>query len=161
MWAPPSTTTESGASRRSRSAAISRWYCPPDRSSSPTMPASCSLPTIEKLWPAKGRKDTVLSATVPGTLLGSRPVSRDGSGGALGLLQRVLAKALPQVDRRIDWRGDREIEERGPPQLPRPNQALTGPAAHPSSVAEELLFPVNGLGRREGEDPPGGPATTR
>src|SRR5437763_797649 len=104
MWAPPSTTTASGGRRRRSRAARSRWYRPPERSSSPTMPASCSLPTIVKLCPAKGRKDTVLSATLHGDATSipagnGRSVRRglgalaagDGPGGAAGRPAHRLA----------------------------------------------------------------------
>ena len=65
----------------------------------------------------------------------------------MGLLQRVLAKALPQVDRRIDWRVDRKIEERVLPELPRQTEALTGLSDDLSSVSEKLLFTMSELRR--------------
>jgi hypothetical protein len=40
-------------------------------------------------------------------------------------MQRVIQKALPQVDKRIDWRVDRKLEERVLPELPRQSEALT------------------------------------
>src|SRR5437870_7588013 len=68
-------------------------------------------------------------------------------GGALGLLQRVMARALPQVDRRIDWRVDRKLEERVLPQLPRQAEALAGLSDDLSSVSEKLLFTMSELRR--------------
>jgi hypothetical protein len=65
----------------------------------------------------------------------------------LGLLQRVLGKALPQVDRRIDWRVDRKLEERVLPELPRQAEALAGLSDEVSSVSEKLLFTMSELRR--------------
>jgi hypothetical protein len=65
----------------------------------------------------------------------------------LGLMQRVLAKAVPQVDRRIDWRVDRKLEERVLPQLPRQAEALSGLSDDLSSVSEKLLFTMSELRR--------------
>ena len=62
-------------------------------------------------------------------------------------MQRVLAKALPQVDRRIDWRVDRKLEERVLPQLPRQAEALSGLSDDLSSVSEKLLFTMSELRR--------------
>lgn len=62
-------------------------------------------------------------------------------------MQRVLAKALPQVDRRIDWRVDRKLEERVLPQLPRQTEALTGLSDDLASVSEKLLFTMSELRR--------------
>ena len=62
-------------------------------------------------------------------------------------MQRVLAKALPQVDRRIDWRVDRKLEERVLPQLPRQAEALAGLSDDLSSVSEKLLFTMSELRR--------------
>lgn len=42
----------------------------------------------------------------------------------MGLLQRVLAKALPQVDKRFDWRIDQKLEERVLPELPKQTETL-------------------------------------
>ena len=65
----------------------------------------------------------------------------------MGLLQRVLAKALPQVDRRIDWRVDRKLEERVLPELPRQADALAALSGDLSSVSEKLLFTMSELRR--------------
>ena len=65
----------------------------------------------------------------------------------MGLMQRVLAKALPQVDRRIDWRVDRKLEERVLPQLPRQTEALAGLSDDLSTVSEKLLFTMSELRR--------------
>jgi len=62
-------------------------------------------------------------------------------------MQRVLAKALPQVDKRIDWRVDRKLEERVLPQLPRQAEALSGLSDDLSSVSEKLLFTMSELRR--------------
>jgi hypothetical protein len=62
-------------------------------------------------------------------------------------MQRVLAKALPQVDRRIDWRVDRKLEERVLPQLPRQTEALSTLSDDLSSVSEKLLFTMSELRR--------------
>ena len=42
----------------------------------------------------------------------------------MGLLQRVLAKALPQVDKRFDWRIDQKLEERVMPELQKQTETL-------------------------------------
>ena len=42
----------------------------------------------------------------------------------MGRMQRVIQKALPQVDKRIDWRVDRKLEERVLPELPRQGEVL-------------------------------------
>ncbi|HVW31244.1 MAG TPA: hypothetical protein VHL53_01785 [Acidimicrobiia bacterium] len=68
-------------------------------------------------------------------------------GGVLGIVERVLAKALPQVDRRIDWRVDRKLEERVLPQLPKQTEALTTLTGDLSSVSEKLLFTMSELRR--------------
>jgi hypothetical protein len=65
----------------------------------------------------------------------------------LGLLQRVMARALPQVDRRIDWRVDRKLEERVLPQLPRQAEALSGLSDDLTSLSEQLLFTMSELRR--------------
>jgi tetrahydromethanopterin S-methyltransferase subunit G len=65
----------------------------------------------------------------------------------LGLLQRMLAKALPQVDRRIDWRVDRKLEERVLPQLPRQTDALASLSDDLASVSEKMLFTMSELRR--------------
>lgn len=41
-------------------------------------------------------------------------------------MQRVIQKALPQIDKRIDWRVDRKLEERVLPELPRQGEVLAG-----------------------------------
>jgi predicted trehalose synthase len=46
-------------------------------------------------------------------------------------MQRVIQKALPQVDKRIDWRVDRKLEERVLPELPRQSEVL-------SELAEDM-----------------------
>jgi hypothetical protein len=61
----------------------------------------------------------------------------------LGLLQRVRAKALPQVDKRIDWRVDQKLDERVLPQLPKQMEALTALAEDVSSA----LFTLSELRR--------------
>ena len=43
----------------------------------------------------------------------------------MGLLQRVLAKALPRVDKRFDWRIDQKLEERVLPELPKQTESLS------------------------------------
>lgn len=65
----------------------------------------------------------------------------------MGLMQRVLARAVPQVDRRIDWRVDRKLEERVLPQLPRQTEALAGLSDDLSTVSEKLLFTMSELRR--------------
>ena len=65
----------------------------------------------------------------------------------MGLVQRVVARALPQVDRRIDWRVDRKLEERVLPQLPRQSEALAGLSDDLSTVSEKLLFTMSELRR--------------
>lgn len=65
----------------------------------------------------------------------------------MGLVQRILARALPQVDRRIDWRVDRKLEERVLPQLPRQAEALSALSEDLSSTSEKLLFTMSELRR--------------
>ena len=65
----------------------------------------------------------------------------------MGLLQRVMAKAVPQVDRRIDWRVDRKLEERVLPQLPKQAEALSALSDDFASVSEKLLFTMSELRR--------------
>lgn len=65
----------------------------------------------------------------------------------MGLLQRVLAKAVPQVDRRIDWRVDRKLEERVLPQLPRQTEAVSRLSDDMASMSEQLLFTMSELRR--------------
>lgn len=42
----------------------------------------------------------------------------------MGLLERTLAKVLPRVDKRFDWRVDQKLEERVLPELPKQTEAL-------------------------------------
>ena len=65
----------------------------------------------------------------------------------MGFWQRVMGRAVPQVDRRIDWRVDRKLEERVLPQLPRQAEALSGLSDDLSSVSEKLLFTMSELRR--------------
>ena len=65
----------------------------------------------------------------------------------MGLVQRILARALPQVDRRIDWRVDRKLEERVLPQLPRQTEALSALSDDLASASEKLLFTMSELRR--------------
>jgi len=65
----------------------------------------------------------------------------------LGLWQRVMGRAVPQVDRRIDWRVDRKLEERVLPQLPRQTEALATLSGDLASVSEQLLFTMSELRR--------------
>ena len=65
----------------------------------------------------------------------------------MGLVQRAMARALPQVDRRIDWRVDRRLEERVLPELPRQADAVSSLSAELSSVSEKLLFTMSELRR--------------
>ena len=65
----------------------------------------------------------------------------------MGLLQRMLARVLPQFDRRIDWRVDRKLEERVLPQLPRQTEALSMLSDDLSSASEKLLFTMSELRR--------------
>jgi len=61
----------------------------------------------------------------------------------LGALQRVLGKALPRVDRRIDWRLDRKLEDRVLPELSKQTEAVS----ELSSASEQLLFTMSELRR--------------
>ena len=61
----------------------------------------------------------------------------------MGFLQRVRAKALPQFDRRVDWRVDQKLEERVLPELPRQAEALS----NLTSLSEQLLFTMSELRR--------------
>ena len=65
------------------------------------------------------------------------------AGGILGILQRVFGKALPRVDRRIDWRLDRKLEERVLPDLSRQTEAVTTL----TGASEKLLFTMSELRR--------------
>ena len=65
----------------------------------------------------------------------------------MGLLQRAMARALPQVDRRIDWRVDRKLEERVLPELPRQADTLSSLSDDLASVSEKLLFTMSELRR--------------
>lgn len=42
----------------------------------------------------------------------------------MGIAQKIVRKALPQFDRRLDWRVDRKLEERVLPELPRQAKAI-------------------------------------
>jgi hypothetical protein len=61
----------------------------------------------------------------------------------LGVVQRVLGKALPRVDRRIDWRLDRKLEDRVLPDLSKQTEAVS----ELSSASEQLLFTMSELRR--------------
>lgn len=65
----------------------------------------------------------------------------------MGLMQRVVQRALPQIDRRIDWRVDRKLEERVLPELPRQGEVLGGLAADFTRVSDQLLFTMSELRR--------------
>ncbi|HEY3238907.1 MAG TPA: hypothetical protein VGL92_05035 [Acidimicrobiia bacterium] len=58
-------------------------------------------------------------------------------------MQRVIQRALPHIDRRIDWRVDRKIEERVLSELPRQSEALTGISADLS----QALFTMSEIRR--------------
>jgi hypothetical protein len=62
-------------------------------------------------------------------------------------LQRVVTRALPQFDRRIDWRVDRKIEERVLPGLPQQLEALSSLSANVSEGFEKALFTMSELRR--------------
>jgi phage shock protein A len=61
----------------------------------------------------------------------------------LGVVQRVLGKALPRVDRRIDWRLDQKLENRVLPDLTRQTEAVSGL----TDASEKLLFTMSELRR--------------
>jgi len=61
----------------------------------------------------------------------------------LGFVQRVFGKALPRVDRRIDWRLDRKLEDRVLPDLSKQTEAVS----ELSSASEQLLFTMSELRR--------------
>jgi len=61
----------------------------------------------------------------------------------LGVLQRVMGKAMPRVDRRIDWRLDRKLEDRVLPDLGKQTEAVS----ELSSASEQLLFTMSELRR--------------
>ena len=65
----------------------------------------------------------------------------------MGFWQRVMGRAVPQVDRRIDWRVDRKLEERVLPPLPRQTEALATLSGDLASVSEQLLFTMSELRR--------------
>lgn len=70
----------------------------------------------------------------------------------MGMMQRVLQRALPHVDRRIDWRVDRKLEERVLPELPRQGELLTALSADLSQLSERLLFGMSELRRWMSDD---------
>jgi hypothetical protein len=61
----------------------------------------------------------------------------------VGLVRKIVARAAPQVDKRIDWRVDRKLEERVLPELPRQAESLTTI----SEMSEKMLFTMNELRR--------------
>ena len=66
----------------------------------------------------------------------------------MGLLQRVLEKALPRVDKRFDWRIDQKLEERVLPELPKQTESL-------SKLTEDMataLFTMSELRRWMADD---------
>src|SRR4051794_19117755 len=58
-----------------------------------------------------------------------------------------MAKAVPQVDRRIDWRVDRKLEERVLPPLSKQSEAVSALSGDLASVSEKLLFTMSVLRR--------------
>lgn len=62
-------------------------------------------------------------------------------------MQRVLQKALPQIDRRIDWRVDRKLEERVLPELPRQGEVLSTVSTDLTELGDQLLFQLAELRR--------------
>ncbi len=109
------------------------------------MPASDSLPVMEKVCPGNGRKATVLSATVAGDATSGYPEFGDlrATLRPMGVLQRVLAKMLPRVDKRFDWRIDQKLEERVLPELPKQTETLE----KLSRDVESALFTMSELRR--------------
>ena len=61
----------------------------------------------------------------------------------MGVLHRVMGKAMPRVDRRIDWRLDRKLEDRVLPDLTKQTEAVSGL----STASEQLLFTMSELRR--------------
>jgi hypothetical protein len=61
----------------------------------------------------------------------------------VGLVRKIVARAAPQVDKRIDWRVDRKLEERVLPELPRQAESLTTI----SEMSEKMLFTMSELRR--------------
>ena len=61
----------------------------------------------------------------------------------MGFVQRVFGKALPRVDRRIDWRLDRKLEDRVLPDLSQQTEAVAGL----TDASEKLLFTMSELRR--------------
>ena len=61
----------------------------------------------------------------------------------MGVVRRIVARAVPQVDKRIDWRVDRKLEERVLPELPRQADALSSI----SEMSEKMLFTMGELRR--------------
>ncbi len=61
----------------------------------------------------------------------------------MGRMQRVIQRALPQIDKRIDWRVDRKLEERVLSELPRQSAAL----AELSTDLSSALFTLSELRR--------------
>jgi hypothetical protein len=61
----------------------------------------------------------------------------------VGLVRKFVARAVPQVDKRIDWRVDRKLEERVLPELPRQAESLTAI----TEMSEKMLFTMSELRR--------------
>ncbi len=61
----------------------------------------------------------------------------------MGLVRKIVARAVPQVDKRIDWRVDRKLEERVLPELPRQAESLSSI----SEMSEKMLFTMSELRR--------------
>lgn len=61
----------------------------------------------------------------------------------MGRMQRVIQRALPHIDRRIDWRVDRKLEERVLPELPRQGEVL----ACVSDDVSQALFTMGEIRR--------------
>jgi hypothetical protein len=68
------------------------------------------------------------------------------------MMQRVLQRTLPHVDRRIDWRVDRKLEERVLSELPRHGESLAALSADLSELSEKLLFGMSELRRWMSDD---------
>jgi hypothetical protein len=68
------------------------------------------------------------------------------------MMQRVLQRTLPHIDRRIDWRVDRKLEERVLPELPRQGESLAALSTDLSQLSERLLFGMSELRRWMSDD---------
>ncbi|MGH9001374.1 MAG: hypothetical protein ACRDY7_18520 [Acidimicrobiia bacterium] len=69
----------------------------------------------------------------------------------MGFAQRLTRRVLPGVDRRIDWRLDRKLEERVLPELPRQGKAIITLAGDVARTSDQLTSTLDALRLEMGE----------